>query len=41
MIGYICLLYLGVKVCAPWWYYLLIGLGVCIRTVAAIVEAAK
>ena len=41
MIGYICLLYIGVQIGAPWWFYLLLGLGVCIKTVAAIVNVAK
>lgn len=27
MLGYICLLYIGVQIGAPWWYYLLVILG--------------
>lgn len=40
MIGYICLIYIGVKISAGWWYYLLIALGVMIKTGAAVLNAA-
>ncbi len=40
MIGYFCLIYIGVQIGAAWWYYLLIGLGMMIKTGAAILNAA-
>ena len=40
MIGYACLLYIGIKMGAAWWFYLLLGLGVLIKTGAAILRAA-
>jgi hypothetical protein len=41
MIGYALLLYVGVQINAPWWYYLLISVGVLIKIASAIVEAAE
>lgn len=41
MIGYICLLYIGVQIGAAWWYYVLLALGVCMKMVSAVIEAAK
>jgi len=38
MIGYICLLYVGTRIGAPWWYYCLIGLAVCVKVFAALEE---
>lgn len=41
MIGYICLLYIGIQIGAAWWYYVLLGLEVCMKMVSAVIEAAK
>lgn len=40
MIGYACLVYLGVKMGAAAWYYILICLGVMIKSGAAVIKAA-
>lgn len=31
MIGYICLLYIGLQINAAWWYYVLLALGTIIK----------
>ena len=31
MIGYICLLYIGLQINAAWWYYVLLALGLIIK----------
>ena len=40
MIVYALLLYIGVKIFAPWWYYALLFLGATIKTGAAMIRAA-
>lgn len=39
MIGYICLLYIGLQINAAWWYYVLLVLGVIVKMVASVIEA--
>ena len=38
MIGYALLIYIGVRIGAAWWYYLLIALGVLIKIVEALIN---
>ena len=39
MIGYICLLYIGLKINAAWWYYVLLALGAIVKMVASVIKA--
>ena len=39
MIGYICLLYIGLQINAAWWYYVLLALGVIVKMVASVINA--
>lgn len=41
MIGYICLLYIGVQIGAAWWYYVLLCLGVCMKMISAVINVMK
>ena len=41
MIGYICLTYIGVRIDAPVWYYILIALAAFIKTVSATVKLCQ
>lgn len=41
MIGYICLLYIGIQIGASWWYYLLLAIEMLFKFAVAIIEAAK
>lgn len=38
MIGYFCLIYIGVHTSAPWWYFVLAGLGASMKLVSAAVN---
>ena len=40
MIAYALLLYIGVKIAAPFWYFVMIGLGVIIKMCAACINVA-
>ena len=39
MIGYICLLYVGLKINAAWWYYVLLALGAIVKMVTSVIKA--
>ena len=39
MIGYICLLYIGLQINAAWWYYVLLALGVIVKMVTSVIKA--
>ena len=39
MIGYICLLYIGLKIHAAWWYYVLLALGTIVKMVTSVIKA--
>lgn len=39
MIGYICLLYVGLQINAAWWYYVLLALGAIVKMVTAVIKA--
>lgn len=39
MIGYICLLYIGLQINAAWWYYVLLALGTIVKMVASVIKA--
>ena len=39
MIGYICLLYVGLQINAAWWYYVLLALGVIVKMVTSVIKA--
>ena len=39
MIGYICLLYIGLQINAAWWYYLLLALGAIVKMVTSVIKA--
>lgn len=41
MIGYICLLWLGMQFDAPFWYYLLVVIGLAWRLLQAIASLAN
>lgn len=40
MIGYACLIYIGVKIGAAWWYYLLCWFGVTCKFFGAVLKTA-
>ena len=39
MIGYICLLYIGLQINVAWWYYLLLALGAIVKMVTSVIKA--
>ena len=39
MIGYICLLYIGLQINAAWWYYVLLALGTIVKMVTSVIKA--
>ena len=39
MIGYICLLYIGLQINATWWYYVLLALGAIVKMVTSVIKA--
>lgn len=39
MIGYICLLYIGLQIDASWWYYVLLALGTIVKMVTSVINA--
>jgi len=39
MIGYFCLIYIGVHTHAPWLYFVLTGLGLCLKLLTAVIKA--
>ena len=39
MIGYICLLYIGLQINAAWWYYVLLVLSASVKMVTAFIKA--
>lgn len=41
MIAYVLLLYIGFKIVAPWWYFVLVVLGVFIKFCVACIRAAS
>jgi hypothetical protein len=38
MIGYICLIYVGIKIGAAWWFYFLLALGLTCKFISAVSE---
>lgn len=41
MIGYICLLYIGLQINAAWWYYVLLTLGASVKMITSFIKATN
>ena len=39
MIGYICLLYIGLQINVAWWYYVLLAIGAIVNMVKSVIKA--